>query len=52
MISELEYSGPPPSAEPKCDLHGCHFDKHGECPVCRDEARARDAEDRELLDAE
>ncbi|MFA6043395.1 MAG: hypothetical protein WC718_00295 [Phycisphaerales bacterium] len=41
MISELEYSGPPPE---KCPTHGLYLDRDGECPECRREALP-DAED-------
>lgn len=41
MISDLEYSGPPPEWEPRCEDHGCQL-VNGECPLCNDEARAED----------
>lgn len=43
MISDLEYSGPPPAHEPRCEIHDCALVK-GECPQCRDEERAEEAD--------
>lgn len=42
MISELDYTGPPPEWEPICVAHGVPMVR-GECPLCRDEAKAEDS---------
>jgi hypothetical protein len=43
MISEIEYTGPDPRDEPRCPVHDCPLVR-GECPACRDEAKAEDHE--------
>lgn len=43
MISECDYTGPPPREEPACEQHPNTRLEDGECPVCREEAKADEA---------
>lgn len=41
MISEIEYTGPDPRDEPRCEIHDCPLVR-GECPECKAEEVADD----------